>query len=247
MVKQPAPVNAQFKVDDIDLWKQYKKSHSNVDRDALLKRFDSLIQTQVNKWAGPVPRQVLLTEAKLLAIKAFDTYKEGQGAALGTHVVNNLQPLSRVVYTYQNSMRLPENATLKMHAYNTANENLKAFYGRAPTTDELHSELGWTTKEISRIRDYAHNNLMESGPEVSGDFFSKRDDDSDVILAGIYAELLPDEKTLFEFTTGYNNRPRLSNPEIMKRLHITQSQLSYRKKLLTDKIKSIEKRYNVNG
>ena len=235
-------VNSSFKLDDQALWEQYRKNKSPQLRDELLKRFDGLIQSQVNKWAGPVPRQALVTEAKILAVKAFDTYKPNMGTALGTHVVNSLQPLSRIVYTHQNTMRIPENTAIKIQTYNTAVENLKAMYGRPPTTDELHSELGWNTKEIARMRDYSHKNLIESGPEISGDFFEK-DDDSDVMLAGIYAELLPEEKTLFEYITGYNNRPKLSNTQIKERMHMSQAQLSYKKTLLTKKIQGIMRRY----
>ena len=235
-------VNTSFRLDDQALWEQYIRNKSPQLRDELLKRFDGLIQSQVNKWAGPVPRQALVTEAKLLAIKAFDSYKPNMGTALGTHVVNGLQPLSRIVYTHQNTMRIPENTALKIQSYNTAVENLKAMYGRQPTTDELHSELGWTAKEISRLRDYSHKSLLESGPEVSGDFFDA-DDDSDIYLAGVYAELLPEEKELFEMVTGYNGRQRLTNPEIMKKMRITQAQLSYRKSLLTKKVQAILKRY----
>lgn len=238
------PVNSAFKQDDKALWEQYKKGKTNSLRDELLKRFDGLIQAQVNKWAGPVPRQVLLSEAKLLAIKAFDSYDPKAGAALGTHLVNSLQPLSRIVYRHQNTARVPENTILRIHTYNTAVDNLKAFYGRSPTTDELHDELGWTSAEISRVRDYTKKNLIESGPKVDGDFFDK-EDDSDVILAGIYAELLPEEKTLFEYVTGFNNRPKLSNPQIMQRMGMSQAQLSYKKTLLTKKIKNIQQRYGV--
>lgn len=238
-------VNSSFKLDDQALWEQYHKTKSTQVRDELLKRLDGLIQSQVNKWAGPVPRQVLLTEAKILAIKAFDTYKPNMGTALATHVVNSLQPLSRIVYTHQNTMRIPENTALKIQTYNTAVENLKATYGRQPTTDELHSELGWTTKEISKLRDYNKKNLIESGPEISGDFFDDDKDDSDVVLAGVYAELLPEEKTLFEHITGYNNRPVLSNRQIMDRMHMTQAQLSYKKTLLTKKIQQIMRKYGM--
>ncbi len=62
-------------VKDTDLlyWNRYKSSRSPKDRDALLKRVDPLLQKTVNKWAGPIPREVLLNKAKVLAIKSFDS------------------------------------------------------------------------------------------------------------------------------------------------------------------------------
>jgi len=92
------PLNTKFKDEDLALWEQYKRTKSSVDRANLLRRFDPVIQSQVNKWAGPVPRDVLVNEAKLLAVKAFDSYDPSKGAALATHVTNNLAPISRIVY-----------------------------------------------------------------------------------------------------------------------------------------------------
>ena len=231
------PVNAALKNDDLALWREHKRNPSPMTRQALLKRFDGLIQSQVNKWAGPVARDVLLNEAKLLAVKAFDNYNPIGGAALATHVANQLLPLSRIVYTYQNAARMPENITQKINTFQNANNTLTITLGREPTTDELHSELGWTAPEIARIRDYNRRDLVESGPKVSGDFFGKNsNDEDDMLLGAIYFELSPDEKRLFEATTGYNGARIMRNPELVKKLGITQAQLSYRKEQLRKRI-----------
>lgn len=234
------PVNAKFKDADIEAWETYKRSPTPMNRTNLLKRFDGLIQGQVNKWAGPVSRDVLLAEAKLLAVKAFDSYNPNSGAALSTYITNQLLPLSRTVYTYQNAARMPENITQKVRTFNTANDNLKLTLGREPTTDELHNELGWMASEITRVRDYNHRDLVESGKNVSGDFYAKnRDDEDDLILGSIYFELTPDEKRLFEHTTGYNGAKKLSNPDLCKKLGLSQPQLSYRKDQLRKRIEQL--------
>lgn len=231
------PVNAQFKDQDLILWERYKKNKSPVDRAALLQRLDPLIQNAVNKWTGAVSRPALLTEAKLLAVKAFDTYDPTKGTALATHVVSNLAPISRIVYTYQNTARLPENITLKLHTYNTAVEHLKAHHGREPSTDELHQELGWNAAELNKLRAYQRADLIESGPAVSSDaFFDDKDDTDEDILSAIYYDLMPEEKKLMEMVTGFNGHKVLSNPEILKATGMSQAQLSYKKTQLTNKI-----------
>ena len=242
------PVNAQFKDDDMKLWEAYKKNKSPQTRQALMQRFAGVINSQVNTWVGPVSRDVLMDKAKLLAVQAFDTYNPKAGASLATYLTNQLMPLSRVVYTYQNTARMPENITQKLNTYNTAVNSLTLTYGREPTTDELHNELGWSAPEITRIRDYNHKDLVESGPAVAGDFFDqKHDSEDDFVLGGIYMELSPDEKKLFECITGYNGARKLSNPEIMSKLHLTQAQLSYKKTLLTKRIESIMKRPSIRS
>lgn len=243
-----SPVNAGFKDDDISLWREYKSNPTPLNREKLLKRFDGLIQNQVNRWAGPVARDVLLNEAKLLAVKAFDNYNPNAGSALGTWITNQLLPLSRIVYTYQNAARMPENITQKVNTFQNANNALKVTLGREPTTDELHSELGWTAPEITRIRDYNRRDLVESGPTVSGDFFGRSsNDEDDMLLGAIYFELTPDEKRLFEATTGYNGARIMKNNELIQKLGITQAQLSYRKERLRKRIEGLLKLQNRMG
>ena len=227
-----------LKDDDLEAWRKYKKTRSTYDRDILLSRFRGAIESQVNKWAGPVPREVLSNQSKILAIKAFDSYQEGMGTALATHVINNLAPISRTVYTYQNTARLPENLTLKMHSYQAANEHLSSMFGRDPTTDELRDELGWNGTEINRIKDYNRKDLVESVGGVTDGFFSTETDADEAVLAALYFDLLPQEKRLFELVTGYNGVSKRSNPEIMKELNINQAQLSYQKTQLKNKIQN---------
>ena len=217
-------------------WNKFMQTGKSTHRNALLKRMSPLIHKQVHKWSGAVPPSVLNNEAKILTLKAFSTYDPKKGTALSTHVVNNLAPLSRVVYSYQNAARLPENITLKVQAYQQAKEYLVSVHGREPTMDELHQELGWPTIEIQRVQRSEVRDLVESVGGVNATFFSGREDSEADLLAALYFDLTPNEKKLFELTTGYNNTRKLNNTEIMKKLRQTQAQLSYNKSLLTKKI-----------
>lgn len=230
------PINKQYKDADQELWEKYRRTRTQVDRAALLKRFDPLIQRQVSKWAGPVSRDVLLSEGRLLAAKAFDSYDPTKGSALATHITNHLAPLSRLVYTYQNTARLPENLAIKAGSYYTAKDHMTSMLGREPTTDELHQELGWDSRELHRMENYMRKDLVESAGNVTGDFYGSNDDSDEDLLTAVYFSLAPDEKELFEYITGYGGKEKLSNPEIMKKLGLTQAQLSYKKTLLTGRI-----------
>lgn len=235
-------INTQIKDEDLRLWKQYKMTKSLFDRSAILKRLDPIIQSQVNKWAGPIPREVLENEAKLLAIKALDTYDENKGATLSTHIVNSLQPISRLVYSHQNATRLPENLTLKLNSYLKAKDFLTTVNGHSPTLDELHQELGWSKKELNRIDMYHRKDLVESVGGMDESFYSNADDAADDVLTTIYMELTPQERELAGYSTGYWGMPKLNNTDIMKRMHISQAQLSYQKSLLKKKIQDLVKR-----
>jgi len=224
---------------DIELWNQYTAYKRPEDQAALLNQFAPIIHGQVNKWAGPVPRTVLSNEAKLLALKAFDTYDPNRGTALATHVTNNLAPISRIVYTHQNTARLPENITLKVSAYKQAVDKLLTLKGRDPMVDELHQELGWPVNEINRIQSYLTKDLVESQGGLSDSFYSNNEDSEADMMSAIYYDLSPTEKQLMEHTTGYNGKPKLSNPQIMRAMGLTQAQLSYQRTLLTRKINKL--------
>jgi DNA-directed RNA polymerase specialized sigma subunit len=224
---------------DLELWEKYKASKSPMDRDALLKHLEPLIHRQVNKWAGPVPRNTLLTQAKLLAAKSLDTYDPSKGTALSTHVVNGMNPISRTVYTYQNTARMPENITLKQNTYNAAKDHLVTTLGRDPSVDELHGTLGWNVNELNRMETYTRKDMVESVGGLNDTFYSGNASIEDDILASVFFSLTPDEKQLFEHTTGYNGKPVLNNDQLIKKLGISQAQLSYRKTLLTNKLQKL--------
>lgn len=233
------PINQQFKDADLELWKTYHQSPTPANLDKLLKRFEGVINNQVNKWSGPVSRDILLNDARLLAAKAFKSYNPNSGASLATHLTNQLLPLSRTVYTYQNTLRISENISQKIHTYNSTRDELKLTLGREPTTDELHNELGWSAADINRIKDYNHKDLLESGPEVSSSFWGEQNDEDDMILGGIYFELTPQEKQLFEDITGYNGVKQLDNNALCKKYNYTIGQLSYAKNKLKDRVNQL--------
>ena len=232
---------ADVKLEDLATWKLFNTTGKTVHRNKLLKRMSPLINKQVSKWKGSIPISVLKNEARVLTIKAFSSYDPNKGTALATHVVNNLAPLSRIVYTHQNVARLPENITLKVQAFQQAKEYLSSISGREPTSDELHQELGWSMAEINRVSKSGVRDLVESVGGVHSSFYSNQEDSEADLLAALYFDLSPSEKRLFEMTTGYNNHKKLSNPEIMKKLNQSQAQLSYNKTTLTKKLSNFMK------
>lgn len=226
---------------DLTAWKTWKAAPTDANASALLQQVSPLINREVGRWAGTLARPLLETEGKRLAMEAFHSYDPTQGAALGTHVVNQLQRMSRLSYSHQNVARLPENKMLLFHGYNLAHTSLTDELGRAPTADELSDRLGWPLhkvedyrKLVSRKERLESGGLFETGgAELYGE------DKPEHLVDFIHHGLTPVQKTMFEHLTGYAGAERLSNQALQKKLNMTQGQYSYAKKNLIQHIEKV--------
>lgn len=226
---------------DLELWHKYQEEDDDEALRTLINdQLDPLIQSRVNKWSGGLPRPALELKAKQHAYDAIENYDPDRGAALSTHVTNRLQKLSRDVYNHQEAVRIPEYKQTKKNAYKKAFEQLKGELGRDPTNDELADELGWSKARVNEVQALMQDELVES-EDVGAGMFEQNDvygsGNDDEIVEYIYHDLSPEEKLIFEHSTGYSGKEILSNPELREKLDLTQGQLSYRKSKLVNKIK----------
>lgn len=220
-----------LKTSDLELWRQWKKTKSPADLQKLLTQMNPILLREVNKWAPSMSRSFLEAEAKRLAVEAFEGYNPNAGTALSTYVASRLPKLSRVVYATQNTARLSETKNLLFHTYHTATNELRERHGREPTNDELADHLGWAPKKLEQFqRQSQRKEFVESEdhPDV--------DDAEDHLVDYIYHDLTPLQKSIFEHSTGYLGKPKLSGAEMMKKLNITQGQLSYQKTLIVQAV-----------
>lgn len=221
---------------DIALWREWKRNPSPMNLQRLLDQLNPVIQRAVNQWSGTLARPALELEAKNLAREAIETYRPTGGASLATHVTNRLKKLSRLSYTHQNLARIPEYQSLKFHPYTQAQAQLQDQLGREPTSVELADQLGWSESAVSAFRQNLRQEFIESGDTPP--IFDERSGDSGMIDY-IYYDLAPIQQKIFEYTTGYGGAKIMNNPQIMKRLKLTQGQLSYQKRLMTNRIENI--------
>lgn len=226
---------------DLATWHVWKKNPTDANASALLAQVSPLIHKEVNKWSGTLARPLLETEGKRLAMQAFQNYNPNRGAALGTHVVNNLQRMSRLSYANQNVARLPENKMLLFHAYNMAHTQLADAHGRAPTADELADNLGWPIKRVEEYRKaVSRREMLESGGLFESSDAGLWDEDvQDHLVDFIHHDLTPTHKLMFEHLTGFGGAEQLSNQEIQKKLGMTQGEYSYAKKKLIDHVSAV--------
>lgn len=245
-ISTAAPTPARSEV-DLAKWHAWKRDPSDKNLSGLLQQVNPLIQREVNKWSGTFARPLLTAEGQRLAIKAFDTYSPDKGTALGTHVVNNLLKMSRLTYANQNVARLPETKMTRFHSLKVAEAELLDELGRPPTISELADHLGWSLQYLTNFQtELSHKEILESGginADVEGRGGTPTEiDQQDHVLDYIYHDLTPQQKIIFEHTTGYRGAPILQNNEIIKKSGLTQGQYSYQKRLLIEKVQDVMNR-----
>jgi DNA-directed RNA polymerase specialized sigma subunit len=219
------------KQNDIELWRQWKKTQSGTDLQRLLTQMNPIILREVNKWSNSMSKSYLESEGKRLAVEAFKSYDPGQGTALSTYLASRLPKLSRVTYSTMNVARLSETKSLLFHTYHTAKNELMERHGREPTNEELADHLAWSPKKLEQFqRQSGRSEFIESEEHPDSELAE------DHLADFIYMDLSPLQKSIFEYLTGYQGKPKLSGAEIVKKLNITQGILSYQKSLIVSAI-----------
>lgn len=224
--------------EDLAAYTKWKRSQSGADLDALLRRLDPVVQSEVQKRAGTLSRDLLLGQARKLAVDAIRSFDPNRGVKITTHVVNQLQKLSRVNYTHQNAARIAEHHMLQFHTLRIAREDFSSEHGREPTTEELADQLRWSPSKLTEVQSqFQRSELLEhagGGASSAHSFVASEHDPS---IGYVYASLSPRQQQIFDMRTGHGGQKPVGNPVIMKKLGITQGVLSYEIARITDALK----------
>lgn len=209
---------------DLELWRHWKQTQAPADLDNLIKQLWPVIRRETARWASIVSPSMLDNEAKLQAIKAFQSYNPHAGAALSTHLTNQLQKLSRTAYARQSTLNVPEQKRLLFNNYNRAYRQLEDLHGRPPTLDDIADHM---RVPPAKLRDVVSvvgkKEFMESG---DGPAFVQFMDDPEVVHLA-HHDMTPVQKRIFEMRTGYGGNAVKSGEGIMHATGLTQGQLSY--------------------
>jgi DNA-directed RNA polymerase specialized sigma subunit len=227
------------KAKDVELWTRWKRTQSPADLQLLLNQMEPIIAREVNRWSNSMSRSLLESEGKRLAVEAFRTYDPNQGAALSTYVASRLPKLSRLTYSHMNAARMSETQAMLFHTYNTGLGHLRDTHGREPSHDELSDHLGWSRNKLTQFQRQAGRKEFVESEEHPDNEHS-----DDHLIDFIYHDLTPQQKKIFEYTTGYGGARKRAGREIMAELGLTQGQLSYQKSLI---VSAVERARVIHG
>ena len=209
---------------DAILFKKYKEDPSKENLTVLMRQFEGMIRSSVNRYSGAssVPPQALRMRAFAQVKKAIDTYDPNAGAALATHVSNYLKRIDSVALEYANLGYVPPNRAAKEFGpYKDALEKLKEKLDRPPSSQELADELGWSVKQVSRLQRESRNDLIASkfdSPDTMPEYRVQQDKETEAAQL-IYSDpsTSNDEKIVLEHLLGMNGKEIIKKGEIAKR------------------------------
>jgi len=214
---------------ELQLWKEWKASGENPEKlELLLRSYQPLIESQAGIYKGktPLPPEAIDAQYKILFVQALRTYDPSRGAALNTHVHNQLMKGKRYVATYQNFSRIPENRVFNIGNFQRTQDTLTEELGRAPTHEELATRLDWSLKEVGRMHKEQRKDLVTSRFEE--DPFASNIDDARLkeVMHMIYYEFTPEEQLVWDYSIGAHGKPKLSAGEIAQTMNISGPKVS---------------------
>lgn len=231
------------KEQELQLWKQWNEKQDKKARDELLTSLTPLLTKEVNKYkASPLPRTSIETEARMLALNAFNSYDPNK-AQLNTHVTNHLKHLQRYVLTYQNVGKIPEHRGIAIGKYQTVKENLQEDLNREPTAVELADALQWSTAEVERMqrelrRDLSITSKEDDNDDLGGffDYSIKKSDSLKDAIQLVYFDANYEDKKIIEYVFGIGGKQILAPKEIAQKLHKQEAYIKQRLKAIAIEI-----------
>lgn len=209
----------------------------------VLAALDPVLVTEVQHYAGPKP--LLRAKAKTLAVSAVRKYDPAKGAALRSWVVTSLKPLSR----YSQRMRpvqVSELASRQSAELYSVGQRFETENGRQPSDDELADLVGMSKRRIQWIKSHVKPTLTESQltqPNAEGEEGSlpavSSPNVAGLAAEGVYDSLDAREKSIYDWKTGANGKPMLSNAEIAVRLGVTPAAVSQISERISARIRQV--------
>lgn len=246
--KKPTGVGDEFD----SVYQQWQQQRTPEVNTRLLSTVQPVIDTAVSSYAANNPSPTIKTRARLMALKAMESYDPKKGN-VRTHLLSQLQSLRRLSAQEQNIISVPEQVGLDFQRLNESENELRDRMGRDPTDDELSDHTNLSVRRIRKIRAF-HQPIPESATVIenedeSGDggvasVIPGQTRGADAWMNFVYDDLGPTDKLIMDMTLGRNGRRPASTQEIAKRLRITPGAVSQR----AAKIQAmLDKRYTQGG
>jgi DNA-directed RNA polymerase specialized sigma subunit len=219
----------------------WQKTHDPELLMGMMIRYRPVINSVVNKYKTTgIPPASLRAVATTEMLKSFNTYDINKNVEPITHLYNNLLKIQRIANSSLLSGHVPEARAMKRVEFNTVKLNLTDSLGYTPNNSQMADEMGWSSKEVERMESESKGEVGASGAKF--DFWgnSTVSESKDKVLVDyLYHELPQKQKSIFEYTFGYNGKPILNNKQIALKMRTNEMDIHRQKKLMSARIKEM--------
>jgi len=173
-------------------------------------------------------------QAKLLAVKSFDTYDPERGP-LKNHLISHLSGLQRLSAKNDQIISIPERIAIDQSHLRSAEKDLENSLGRSANDRELAERTGISLKRIGYIRGARGGISTSKMVDADGAAFSpastRPGDDAmgDMWHEMVYHDLSDIDKVIMEHSLGLRDKPVLENRQLAVKLGISPGAVSQRK------------------
>jgi len=223
----PAP-----KIDEA--YTAWKDNDTPKSRGQLLRVMQPTIDKGVKSYAGKNPGPAARSQAKLLAMQAFQTYDPNRGS-MENHLLANLRRLQRTSAQSAQVISIPERVALDRQHLSQAEQQLQDELGRAPSDAEIADYTGLSLKRIGYVRG-AHGAtntgsiLDDAGMPYSPASHIPGDTSAaDAWQDMVYHDLGRVDQAIMDYSLGLRGSPQLSTQQIAQRLGLSAGAISQRK------------------
>jgi DNA-directed RNA polymerase specialized sigma subunit len=223
-------------------YEAWKQKPTEINFDAVLDKAEPVINSALQSYAGG--DKTLHTKAQLLTARAIKSFDSTKGTKLRTHVMTQLQPLSRVYRERTQLISVPERVTTDLYKMKQEEQRFKDQFGRPPADSELTSATGLSRRRLAHIRKFSARETAESSlvgdegevlyPGVSAP------DPEQILIEYVHHDLEPLDQMILEFRSGLHGKPVLSNNEIATRLKLSPGAVSQRAAKIAARITDLQ-------
>ncbi len=135
--------------------KFWQRSHRQLiqAKTQMLRANLRLVIHVANRYRGRgVPFLDLIQEGNIGLMRALEKFEHRRGLKFVTYAHWWVrQAISRAITEQYRTVRLPNHVVERKNKLRSVGDRLWDIHGRAPNTDELSSELGWSYKEVEEL------------------------------------------------------------------------------------------------
>jgi len=219
---------------DMQVWQAWKADPTPQNTRAALQRFEPVYRQKQKLWKAPgVNPNTFKAELQKQTLKAFESYDPTVGAAVSTHVENNLRRAQRLNTQLQNVGYIPEEQASHIGRIQRATDELRDELGRDPNPQELVNLVNTdlpkrrrlTASKIQRIQQLQRKDvpasMFESDPNPVA---AQREQE---VMGLLRPALKPEEQTVFDHLYGQGGAQRMtSTTQLSKQLGLSPSKVS---------------------